>query len=82
MSYWCHTPDKREAVRIHLGLEDDLVLNEEEMEENKSTIKKVMDINKCVSAFLAEQEPNEKQVGNNYYFQMILSYIISLTMTA
>ena len=81
MSYWCHTPDERgvvqihrcpidvilrEAVRIHLGLEDDLVLNEEEMEENKSTIKKVMDINKCVSAFLAEQEPNEKQVSDNY----------------
>ena len=50
-------------MRIHLGLEKDLNLDEEEMEENKLTIKKVMDINKCVAAFLAEQEPNEKQVG-------------------
>ena len=37
-------------------------LSGEELEENKLTIKKVMDINKCVAAFLAEQEPNEKQV--------------------
>ena len=55
----------REAVRIHLGLEPDLTLNDEELEENKLTIKKVMDINKCVAAFLAEQEPNEKQVRNS-----------------
>ena len=44
-----------------MGLEPDLTLNDEELEENKLTIKKVMDINKCVAAFLAEQEPNEKQ---------------------
>ena len=52
-----------------MGLEPELVLNEDELEENKLTIKKVMDINKCVAAFLAEQEPNEKQVRNNLFIR-------------
>jgi len=61
-----YMPQTREAVRIHLGLEPGLELSGEELEENKLTIKKVMDINKCVAAFLAEQEPNEKQLLQNW----------------
>lgn len=63
MNYMAQT---REAVRIHLGLDGGPPLTAEELAENKATIKKVMDINKCVAAFLAEQEPNETQVLQNW----------------